>query len=147
MSCSNLRVDAHVLLAIGSFYLRCDRSGLSMATHMDSEAPIRTVLTDQDDSRLGFQRRARTGSFVSSNDPNSFLSAVQHVSCVIHAPLGRVVKKQKSNTLSSNRTNKDKLFSKWTRRWFTCAVMFIVLSLQTLCVLHPFRPKQRLLVF
>ena len=39
MSYSKLRVDAHVLLDIGAFYLRRDRNGLSVATHMDSEAP------------------------------------------------------------------------------------------------------------
>ena len=79
MSYSKLRVDAHVLLNIGCFYLRSDRNGLSVATHMDGEAP------DQDRScrskwftvgprefiTLGHvsiatgRRRARPGSFPS----------------------------------------------------------------------------------
>ena len=88
MSCSRPRVVTHVLFESGD--LRCDRNGLSVATHMDSEAPIRTVLTDQDDSRLGF---------------------VNLSPCL----LGRVVKNRKSNTLLLNLTSKDKLFSKWTR--------------------------------
>ena len=45
MSCSRPRVDAHVLFEIGCFYLRRDWNGLSVATHMDGEAP------DQDRSR------------------------------------------------------------------------------------------------
>ena len=45
MSYSKLRVDAHVLLNIGCFYLCSDLNGLNVATHIDGEAP------DQDPSR------------------------------------------------------------------------------------------------
>ena len=79
MSYSKLRVDAHALSEHWCFYLSSDRNGLSVATHMDGEAP------DQDRSRrskwftvrprelitLGHvsiatgRRRARPGSFPS----------------------------------------------------------------------------------
>ena len=42
-----------------------------------------------------------------------------------------------SSTLSTNRTSENKHFWKLTRCWTTCSVMFVVLSLQTLCFLHP----------
>ena len=62
MSCSNLRVDAHVLLVIGCFYLRCDRNGLSVATHMDSEAP------DQDCSYRSRWFTVRPREFITLDD-------------------------------------------------------------------------------
>ena len=58
MSYSKLRVDAHVILNIGCFYSRSVRNGLSVATHMDGEAP------DQDRSRKSEWFTVRPRKFI-----------------------------------------------------------------------------------
>ena len=133
ISCSKLRVDAHVLLDIGYFYLRRDRYNLSVATHMDSEAP------DQDRSRRSRWFTVRPHEFIT-------LGHVTIASGKVEPGLGLsrkwfVLRRSEFFSICSatrlprptNCTSKDKLFSKLTCCWTTCSVMFVVLSLQPLC--------------
>ena len=84
MSCSRPRVDAHVIFDIECLYLRRNLNGLSVATHMDDEAP------EQDRSR-----RSRWFT-VRPRELSLWVLDLQHVSRVIHMLLDVSSEKRKS---------------------------------------------------